>query len=75
MYDLNLLAVNGALVTAIKLSVAARRVIGKAGEGYDAIMDIEREIREAAAECQRVLGLIKSDGNRPLIDGGQNDGV
>ena len=70
MYDLDLVKVNHSLVKALKLAVATRRLIGKAGEGYSGIQDIEREIREAAAECQRVLGLVEADADRPLSSGG-----
>lgn len=69
MYELDLKKVNGSLVEAIKLAVAIRRMIGKDGEGYSGIQDIEREMREAAAECQRVLELVEADENRPLITG------
>lgn len=69
MYELDLKKLNATLVKAIKLAVATRRVIGKDGEGYSEIQDIEREIREAAAECQRVLLLVEADGSRPLLTG------
>ncbi len=69
MYDLDLKKLNGSLVKAIGLSVATRRMIGKGRDGYEEIQDIEREIREAAAECQRVLGLVEADADRPLING------
>ena len=68
MYDLDLEKVNHSLVKAIRLSVACRRMIGKGLPGYEEIQDIEREIREAAAECQRVLELIEADANRPLLN-------
>jgi len=67
VYDLDLVKVNHSLVKAIKLSVATRRLIGKGLDGYKEIQDIEREIREAAGECQRVLGLIKADEKRALL--------
>lgn len=69
MYNLDLKKVNRGLVEALKLAVVLRRTIGKGGEGYEKAQDLEREIREAAAECQRVLELIKADANRPLITG------
>lgn len=68
MYDLDVEKVNSTLVKALKLAVGARRLIGKSGAGYSEIQDIEREIREAAAECQRVLGLVAADAERPLIN-------
>ena len=68
-FELDLEKLNGSLVKAIKLSVATRRLIGKGRDGYEEIQDIEREIREAAGECQRVLKLVEGDGNRPLING------
>ncbi|MBA7661584.1 hypothetical protein ES703_69604 [subsurface metagenome] len=69
MYDLDLKKVNGSLMKALKLVVATRRLIGKGGDGYENIWEIEREIREAGAECQRVLELVEADGDRPLISG------
>ena len=67
MYDLDLEKVNRSLVKAIRILVVVRRMIGKDGEGYSEVQDIEREIRDAASECQRVLELIKVDGTRPLL--------
>ncbi len=69
MYDLDLEKVNHSLVEAIKLVGPVKRLIGKGMPGYETVQDIDREIREAAAECQRVLELIEADGNRPLITG------
>lgn len=69
MYDFDLAKVNHGLVKALKLVVAARRMIGPRGDGCNEILDLEREIREVAAECQRVLDLAKADGDRPLING------
>ncbi len=69
MYELDLEKMNKVLVKAIGLAVATRRVIGKDAEGYSGIQDIEREIREAAGECQRVLDLVEADANRPLLNG------
>lgn len=68
MYDLDLDRVNRSLVLALKLAVSTRRMIGKGSPGYEAVMGIEREIREAAGECQRVLGLVEADADRPLIN-------
>ncbi len=69
MYDLDLVKVNKSLVKAIRVTVAARRMIGKGMTGYIALLEIEREIRDAAAECQRVLECIKQDGKRLLVTG------
>lgn len=69
MYDLDLKKVNRAMVKAVKLAVAGRRLVGCGGEGYVEVMDVEREFREAAAECQRVLELVEADADRPLIEG------
>lgn len=68
MYDLKLTDINNVLVKAIKLTVACRRMVGKGSEVYPDLMDIEREIREAAAECQRVLALGEGDNHRPLLE-------
>ncbi len=69
MYDLKLGQINHALVKAIRLLVATRLLVGRKSQTYDDLMDIEREVREAAAECQRVLALIDEDAKRPLISG------
>ncbi len=69
MYDLNLLAVNHALVKSLRLIGACRRMVGPKAGIYHDLGDIDREVRAAAVECQRVLGLLKADENRPLISG------
>lgn len=69
MYDLDLEKINHVLVKAIKLTVACRRMVGPTSDICPDLMNIEREIREAAAECQRVLGLAASDADRPLLSG------
>lgn len=67
MYDLDLPKLNRSLVKCVKLIVAVRRVIGKQAPIYPEVDCLEREIRAAAAECQRVLELIEADANRPLL--------
>lgn len=67
MYNLDLKKLNSSLVKSIKLCVAVRRHLGKGAVEYSGMMDVEREIREAAAECQRVLGLVEADADRPLL--------
>ncbi len=69
MYDLKLLMINRSLVKAVGILVAARRMVGKDSEVYEDLQNIEREVRDAAGECQRVLKLIKADGERSLISG------
>ena len=54
---------------AIKLSGAVRRLIGPRGDGCNEIRDLDRELRDAAAECQRVLELVEADANRPPVTG------
>ncbi len=68
MYEVDLMKVNCSLIKALKLTVAVRRMLGKGSSGYECIQDIEREIREAAEECQRVLGLVVADARRLLIN-------
>lgn len=69
MYDLDVKTLNRGLVNAVKLVVAVRRMV-KPGRGeYLELRELEREIRAAAAECQRVLHLVECDGARPLIIG------
>ena len=70
MYDLNLLAVNHALVKSIRLVRGAQRMLGPRSDVCDDLEDLERELREAAGECQRVLELVKADGDRPLLNSG-----
>ncbi len=69
MYDLKLGDINHALVISIKLTVACRRMVGRKAEIYDDLLDLERAMRDAASECQRVLELIKADVAGPLISG------
>ncbi len=69
MYNLDLTKVNHSLVKAIKLSAAVRRLIGPRGDGCNEIGDLDRELRGAAGECQRVLELVEADAKRPLIRG------
>ncbi len=69
MYDLNLLMINHSLVKSIQIVEAAKRMVGKRADVWVDLNDIGREVREAAAECQRVLELIRLDGERALCDG------
>lgn len=69
MYDLKLWAVNHALVKAIQLNAACRRMVGTKSDVHEDLVDMDREVRQAAAECQRVLALMKADADRPLISG------
>lgn len=69
MYDFDLVKLNSSLVAGVKLAMATKRLLGKANPGYESVGEIERGLREAAAECQRVLECLAADGNRPLIIG------
>ena len=69
MYDIDLEKMNLGLVKAVKLVGAVRRMLDWKGEVRKVVEDLEREIREAAAECQRVLDLVEADGDRPLLGG------
>ncbi len=69
MYDLKLGEINHALVKAIGILGACKRMVGRKSDVYPDLEDIDREVREAAAECQRVLKLIKADADRPLTSG------
>ncbi len=69
MYNVNVLMVNRALIKAMLLNAACRRMVGRKGEVYEDLVNMEREIREAAEECQRVIRLIKADGNRRVLEG------
>lgn len=69
MYDIDLVKMNRGLVKAVRLVVAVRKYFGKEAADDAGCGDLEREIREAAGECQRVLGLVEADANRPLIGG------
>ncbi len=69
MYDLDLKKLNGSLVKSVKLLAAVRRSFGLAWKQYPELQDLNREIREAAGECQRVLELVEADADRPLING------
>ena len=67
MYDLKLGEINHALCKALQLLVACKKLVPRGSPGYDDLQDIDREIRGAAAECQRVLKLMEQDAKRPLI--------
>ncbi len=67
MYDLRLGAINRALVKAIKLNAACRRMVGPKSEALSDLVAIDLEVRAAAAECQRVLALITIDLDRPML--------
>lgn len=69
MYDLKLGQINHSLIKALKVLVACKRMVGRRSEVWDDLVDTEREIRESAGECQRVLKLIEVDEVRPLISG------
>ncbi len=69
MYELDLVKINRSMVKAVRLCVAIRRFFGKDAVHHAEFMELERGIREAAAECQRVLELVEADENRPLING------
>ena len=69
MYDLDLEKLNRSLVKSVKLIVAVRRMLSPEDAGLVEVGDLEREIREAASECQRVLGLVDADAHRPVITG------
>ncbi len=67
MYDLNLAKGNHCLKEGIKLVGAIRRLVGPNAGITGELQDMDRELREAASECQRVLEAIGADGNRPLL--------
>ena len=69
MYDIDLEKMNRGLLKAVKLVSAVRRMLDWKGEVRVVVEDLEREVRAAAAECQRVLELVEADENRPLING------
>jgi len=67
MYDIDLEKLNRGLVKSVRMCVAIRRHFGNEAAKFAEFGDLEREIREAAGECQRVLELQKADADRPLI--------
>lgn len=50
---LNIRKVNSALCKSLRLVVASKNLIGAVGFRCEEVKDLEREIREAAGECQR----------------------
>lgn len=64
MYNLDLAKVNHCLVIAIKLNAAVRRMVGPNSDIKDEIIDMDRELREAASECQRVIKCMAADKGR-----------
>lgn len=75
MYDFKIGMVNHALVKAVQLIGCCRRMVDRKSDVYADLTDIDREVREAARECQRVLDLIEADVNRPLVTEGAEQSV
>jgi len=69
VYDLKLAMVNHSLVKAIQMIAACKRMVGPKSEAFPDLVDIDREVRAGASECQRVLALIDEDGKRPVLNG------
>ncbi len=67
MYNFDLEKVNRSLVKCLKLVMAVRRMLGPRSDVCNEVDSLDLEIREAGAECQRVLELAKADADRPLI--------
>jgi len=44
-------------------------MVGPKSEAFPDLVDIDREVRAGASECQRVLALIDEDGKRPVLNG------
>lgn len=67
MHNLDLVKVNHALIVSIKLVGACRRMVGPKSDINNELIDINRELREAAAECQRVLVFMEEKRSRFLL--------
>lgn len=70
MYNIDLVKLNKVLVKSVRLCVAIRKHFGQDAADHAQFMDLEREIRDAAAECQAALALAQADANKPLIPAG-----
>lgn len=68
MYGFDLIKLNRTLIGSIKLVGACQRLLGPKSDVKDHLGDLNRELREAASECQRVLKLIERDNGRLLLD-------
>ena len=67
MHNLDLVKVNKALVDSIGLLAAVRRLLGPNSDAKDELLDMNRELRLAAAECQRILDYMKEQRSRLLL--------
>lgn len=67
MYNLDLVKVNHALVKSVQLVAAVRRLLGPKSDVKEELNEMSRELRWAAAECQRMLKHIKEKGSRLLL--------
>ena len=67
MHNLDLVKVNHALLVSIGLVGACRRMVGPNSDIKDELKDMSRELRFAAAECQRVLKFMEENRSRLLL--------
>lgn len=67
MHNLDLVAVNHALVQSIKMLAAVRRMLGPNSDVKDEVREMDRELRLAAAECQRIIKYMAEKNSRLLL--------
>ncbi|MCK5480825.1 MAG: hypothetical protein KAJ06_06750 [Gammaproteobacteria bacterium] len=68
MYKFDVEKVNHSLINAIKLVAACRRMLGPKSEAKDNLVDLNRELRESAAACQKLMEVSKADEARFLLN-------
>lgn len=66
---IDLVKVNGCLLSAIRMTGATRRLLKECGLTLPNMQRIEASLRETACEVQAEITAAKEDGDRPLLDG------
>ncbi len=67
MHNLDLVKVNHCLVQSIQMLAAVRLLVGPNSEIKNEILDMNRELRAAAAECQRVIKFMEERKSKLLL--------
>ena len=66
--EIDLVGVNRVLVQCVKVVGASRRLLADVGVVFPHMSDLERNLRERAAEIQAFLKEQEGDRDRPLIE-------
>lgn len=66
MIEFDIQKVRVAMVAAVQLAVAGKKMVTRGTDCHDKLCELERRFRDSAAELQRVEKLMTEDRNRPL---------